>query len=313
MPIFQGNALLVATSGLSEATRAFLPASLPIDAGSIADNLAKKANDLAQKAMQAVKQPKRLVSNSLSSKRTAKISPEDIQRGRDIKLQELCWMCPPPKEGRDTNFAHICILLSKSQSFGPGSKYTECVCPSITPLISGETKGRSKVLICDSDHGDTLWISKKQTALLYPFKSSSNDQTNFTEKFLKREGEFNTQAFQEALKLAEMHLDESNTHRVEALKLLHLGALQRRELVSRHHLFQQYKQSCEEISTQQRENRAPFFAFHAERCAEMKATDSSISDKDITPEISKQWRKLSYARKTECPPLFTIPIHSHWH
>jgi hypothetical protein len=305
MPIFQGNALL-ATSGLSEATGAFVPALVPIDAWSIVEGLGKKP-------IQAFKKLKRPGLTSLSPKRIAKIrfSPENIQRGLDIKLQELCWWCPP---GKPEDFAHICILLSKGQSCGQGSKYTECICPSVTLLISGEKNGwgeRSKVLICDSDHGDTLWISKKQAALLYPFKSSSNDQTNLAEKFSKREGNLNTQAFQEALKLAEMHMDESNSHRAEALKLLHLGTLQRRELVTRHQLFQQHKHFCEEISTQQRENRAPYFAFRAERCDEMKATDSIISEEEMTSKISKEWRALSYTRKTECPPRFPTPIH--WH
>lgn len=302
MPIFQGNALL-ATSSFSEATGAFVPAFTPIDAWSIVESLAKKP-------IQAFEKPKRLMSNSLSSKRIAKIrfSPENIQRGLDIKLQELCWMCPP---GQPKDFAHICILLSKGQSFGQGSKYTECICPSVTLLISGKKNGRSKVLICDSDHGDTLWISRKQAALLYPFKSSSNDQTNLTEKFSKREGNLNTQAFQEALKLAEMHLDESNSHRVEALKLLHLGTLQRRDLVTRHQLLQQHELFCEEISMQQRENRAAYLAFHAERCYEMSATDSIISDEEIKSKTSQEWSQLSYSRKTECPPCFPILIQ--WH
>jgi hypothetical protein len=306
MPIFQGDALL-ATRGLSEATGAFVPASASIDASCIAEVLAEKA------FQNAFKKPRRSISKRLTPERISKISrppQEIIQRGVDIKLQELCWMSPP---GSSEDFAHICIMLSKSQ----GSKYTECVCLSVILLISGEGHGRSKVLICDSDHGDTLWISRKQTAMLHPFKASSNDQTNFTEKFLKRDGHLNTRAFQEALKLAEMHLDESNPHRAVALKLLHLGSVQRQQLVTRHQLFQQHQHFCEEMSTEKREKfrgtRAPFFLFQAERLDEMKATNSRISVEEnaaeVSSEISKEWRALSFARKTECPPIFPIPIH----
>jgi hypothetical protein len=308
MPTFQGDALL-ATRGLalSEATGASVPASASIDASAAVEVL-------AQKASKAFKTPRRSTSKTLAPQSISDFSPpphlsqEIIRRGVDIKLQELCWMSPP---GSSQDFAHICILLSKSQ----GSKYTECICLSITLLISGEN-GRSKVLICDSDHGETLWISRKQTEMLHPFKASSNDQTNFTEKFWKRDGNLNTRSFQEALKLAEMHLDESNPHRAEALKLLHLGSVQRQQLVTRHQLFQQHQHFCEEMSTQKRESiretRAPFFLFQEKRRAEMKATNSRISTEEnaseVSSEIAKEWRALSFARKTECPPIPPYPF-----
>lgn len=203
----------------------------------------------------------------------------------EIKLQELCWMSPP---GSSEDFAHICILLAKDLRLK-----------------------KLKVLICDSDHGDTLWISfKKQTTMLHQFKTSSNDQTNFTERFWKRDGNLNTRAFQEALKLAEMHLDESNPDRAEALKLLHLGSVQRQQLVTRTQLFQQHQQFWEEKSTKAR---APFFLFQEERRAEMKATNSRISTEENASEVSskeiaKKWRALSFRRKTECPPLPPYPF-----
>jgi hypothetical protein len=105
------------------------------------------------------------------------------------------------------------------------------MCLGVTRLFSGFLQDRCKVLICDSDIGDTMWISRKVTAL-YPFKSQADGAPNFTEKFSQREGDHDNPAFQEALALAKLHSDASNSRQQEIMKLLQMGFLGRQKLVT---------------------------------------------------------------------------------
>jgi hypothetical protein len=94
-----------------------------------------------------------------------------------------------------------------------------------------------------------MWVQKNATTL-YPFRTSAVSDPNFTAKFSMRPGHLDTQAFQEALKLAYMCSDES-VNRGDALKLLMLGYLGRRHLVTKKSYFTSCKQLCEEARMQQ--------------------------------------------------------------
>jgi hypothetical protein len=116
-------------------------------------------------------------------------------------------------------------------------------------LASGRQEGRSKLLICDSETYESLWVQKNATAL-YPFKTGAISDPNFTAKFSTRPAHLDTQAFQEALKLAYMCSDESNVDQGDALKLLMLGYLGRRHIVTKKSYFTSCEQLCEEARMQ---------------------------------------------------------------
>ncbi len=75
------------------------------------------------------------------------------------------------------------------------------------------------------------------------------DAPNFTAKFSKRPAHLDTQAFQEALKLAELHSDESNSHQGEAIKLLKLGYMGRKRLVTTHSCFSSFSEQAQTKTT----------------------------------------------------------------
>ena len=100
-----------------------------------------------------------------------------------------------------------------------------------------------------------MWVQKNATAL-YPFRTGAISDPDFTAKFSMRPGHLDTQAFQEALKLAYMCSDESNVNHGDALKLLMLGYLGRRHIVTKKSYFTSCKQLCEEARMQQNSCRA---------------------------------------------------------
>jgi hypothetical protein len=109
------------------------------------------------------------------------------------------------------------------------------------------------LLFCDSEKGDSIWIRKGAVAL-YPFQRQSSSDPNFTEKFRKREAHLDTPAFQEAIQLAEMYADESNSHRGDCLKLLKLGYLGRHKCVALHQDYVRHRQQCEETKKQSQDS-----------------------------------------------------------
>jgi hypothetical protein len=111
MPIFQGDALLVSTS-LSEAMGAFVPAQASLAASSIAESLAQQAT---QQNVAANRQQKQ------DNRRYAPLPEDIIQRGLCIGLMEPCWM---RLRAFPEDFAHICLILSKSP--GRGSQGANC-------------------------------------------------------------------------------------------------------------------------------------------------------------------------------------------
>ncbi len=119
------------------------------------------------------------------------------------------------------------------------------MCVISDKIQSGRESDRCKVLICDSDVGDTQWISKKKTSI-FPFKPQRSDHPNFFEMFSKREVGYDSQAFQEALSLAEIYSDESHPHRHHSFKLLQMGTLRRQQMVTLHQNLDAHKRRCEE-------------------------------------------------------------------
>jgi len=120
---------------------------------------------------------------------------------------------------------------------------------SLTRLNTGALpiSERCKVLVCDSDIGDASWVSRKHVAF-YPFKGQASSDANFTEIFSKREGDGNTQEFQDALSYAHMFYDTSKQE--EALKLLQMGRVGRQKLLLLHNNLVAHKKFCEDVKEQ---------------------------------------------------------------
>lgn len=121
------------------------------------------------------------------------------------------------------------------------------VVTSLTHLNTGTSPNyeQCKVLICDTD--SIIWVSRHVVAF-YPFKVRAIGDTNFTEIFSTREGVHNTQAFQNALVLANTFSDTSTPtpERDDALKLLQMGFSRHQKLLKDQNDLVAHSKFCEE-------------------------------------------------------------------
>jgi hypothetical protein len=111
------------------------------------------------------------------------------------------------------------------------------------------------------------WVSRKCTSLYaslnccaplslrfcnirrsFPFKpdGKGGSDANHTEKFMTRDGDQQTQAFAEALVLANLYCDDATPNREEVFKLLKIGLLGRQSVVSAHKEFSAYQHRLQE-------------------------------------------------------------------
>jgi hypothetical protein len=111
----------------------------------------------------------------------------------------------------------------------------------LTFSLPGAHSNRLKILFCDIE--DEAWIHRKHTEL-FPFKAGAScvSVPNFMEKFSRR-NDGRTQAFLEALTLAEMYVDDANPNRDEVFKLLKMGFTRRQQIVAVHKGLSIHKQN----------------------------------------------------------------------
>jgi hypothetical protein len=165
----------------------------------------------------------------------------------------------------------------------------------LTFSLPGAHSNRLKIIFCDVeshyDRGDEAWIDRRHSEL-FPFKAGAScvSVPNFMEKFSRR-NDGRTQAFLEALTLAEMYVDDANPNRDEVFKLLKMGFTKRQQIVAVHKGLSIHKQNLLDSAETKNEKRR-------RKNKLMKSTERiQKSDQVIDKEVAIRKEADSCAKK----------------
>jgi hypothetical protein len=105
---FQGNALNAASLSLTESVGAFLPPHPSIDALSIAEALAQKAEKVLKKKCGLRHKPE-------------VVSEDILELGRHLGMNDVCWMRRPSSP---PDVAYLCVIVQ----IGQGDTLADAFC-----------------------------------------------------------------------------------------------------------------------------------------------------------------------------------------